>query len=386
MPTGHDHGEGNEECGEGSEPDPVVVKQYADDLDVLSPIQINQHGEIIDGYHRWTAFQTQGVDQMPVVVTETQNDFELLCLAIQANNKLTDSDKKKSAALLYAAGTGQDKRQIAEDLSVSERTVKSYLAEIDEPLRRVFDLYMECCTQKEIADRLEMSEQSVESIIASFSSTSDFGESVDFDRDPDFKVPVTNNWNLNEPSNVGNRFVSYKQQIMDNLLYLYTGTLDPVVIPYASDDLTAEMCRSRLRRCYASSDLNPLIKMADLIRQPLPDLGDLWSKVPLTLMDPSFWPACVVPASLREEEALFAHFAKVINEIGQKQSEGVIAMLMEPHWNRHVFNLMSAVGLDVKCRVICPWRVQEHEGIEVAMAVEHKELFSVNQELIIWQV
>ena len=159
------------------EPDPVVVKQYADDLDVLSPIQINQHGEIIDGYHRWMAFQTRGVDQMPVVVTETKNDFELLCLAIQANNKLTDSDKKKSAALLYADGTGLTKDQIAEDLLVSERTVRRDLLGEDKQLNRVFDLYLQCYTEKEIADRLEMSKQSVESIVESFSTTSDFGES-----------------------------------------------------------------------------------------------------------------------------------------------------------------------------------------------------------------
>ena len=59
------------------EPDPVVVKQYADDLDVLSPIQINQHNEIIDGRHRLMAYQFQGIDQIPVEVIETDSDSEL---------------------------------------------------------------------------------------------------------------------------------------------------------------------------------------------------------------------------------------------------------------------------------------------------------------------
>ena len=372
-----------------SEPDPVVVQKYADNLEMLPPIKINQHDVIIDGRHRLMACQIQGIDQIPVEVIETQNDSELRRLAIQANNnhglQLSEIDKKMTAIHLYADGTGQNKRQIAEDLSVSEQTVRSYLAEIDEPLRRVFDLYLQCCPQEEIADRLEMSEQSVESIVESFSSTSDFGESVDFDRDPDFKIPVTSNWNFNEPSDVVNRFVSYEQQIMDNLLYLYTGTLDPVAIPYASDDLTAAVCRFRSRRCYASS-LRPWMKMADLIRQPLPDLGDLWSEVALTLIYPSFLSASFGPGSRREEEALFAHFAKVINEIGQKQSQGVIAMLMEPHWNRHVFNLMSAVGLDVKCRVICPKPLTEGNLTDVWLAEIYKDLVCVNQELIIWQV
>ena len=294
-----------------------------------------------------------------------------------------------TAIRLYAAGTGLDKRQIAEALSVSERTVRSYLAEIDEPLHRVFDLYLQCCTQKEIADRLEMSEQSVESIVDSFSSTSDFGESVDFDRDPDFKVPVTNNWDFSEPSNVVNRFVDYKQRIMDNLLYLYTDTLDPVAIPYAYDGSTPEVCRHRKRRCCAPDpNLRWLSPIDDLIQQPLPDLGDRWSKVSLTFIRPSFWEYSAIPSAeaSRKKEAFFAHLAKVINEIGQKQSQGVIAMLMEPHWNRHVFNLMSAVGLDVKCRVICRKPLLEEDAITVSMFSEDKELFSVNLELIIWQV
>ena len=110
------------------EHDPVVVKQYADDLDVLSPIQINQHGEIIDGYHRWMAFQTQGVDQMPVVVTETQNDFELLCLTIQANNnKLTDNEKIVAADRLGVADETLLMDKIAELDEYDESLAASYI-------------------------------------------------------------------------------------------------------------------------------------------------------------------------------------------------------------------------------------------------------------------
>ena len=163
------------------EHDPGLVQKYADNLEMLPPIHINQHNEIIDGRHRYLASQARDVKEIPVVVIETQNDSELRRLAIQANNnhgwQLDDSEKKKDAICLYAAGTGLDKRQIAEDLSVSERTVGSYLLEADKQLNRVFDLYLKCYTEKEIADRLEMSKQSVESIVNSFSRTSDFGES-----------------------------------------------------------------------------------------------------------------------------------------------------------------------------------------------------------------
>ena len=33
----------------------VTVQKYAEDLEVLPPIKVNQHNELIDGWHRWTA-------------------------------------------------------------------------------------------------------------------------------------------------------------------------------------------------------------------------------------------------------------------------------------------------------------------------------------------
>lgn len=33
----------------------ITVQKYAEDLDVLPPIEINQNNELIDGWHRWTA-------------------------------------------------------------------------------------------------------------------------------------------------------------------------------------------------------------------------------------------------------------------------------------------------------------------------------------------
>ena len=37
------------------EPSPAIIQQYADAIDELPPVEINQHNELIDGYHRWTA-------------------------------------------------------------------------------------------------------------------------------------------------------------------------------------------------------------------------------------------------------------------------------------------------------------------------------------------
>ena len=42
--------------------DPLTVQKYAEDLSVLPPIEVNQHNEIIDGWHRWTAHKKAEVE------------------------------------------------------------------------------------------------------------------------------------------------------------------------------------------------------------------------------------------------------------------------------------------------------------------------------------
>ena len=133
------------------EHDHALVQRYQDTLEVLPAITINQHNELIDGYHRLIAYKGREVERIPVEVIETHSDIELLRLAIRANSKhgwqLIGPDKKKAAIRLYASGTGLKKNQIAEDLSVSERMVRNYLSDVDKQLRedrkqQIFGLYM----------------------------------------------------------------------------------------------------------------------------------------------------------------------------------------------------------------------------------------------------
>ena len=60
----------------------VTVQKYAEDLEVLPPIEVNQNSELIDGWHRWTAHKKAKVEEIKVTVTKTGSDAELLELAI----------------------------------------------------------------------------------------------------------------------------------------------------------------------------------------------------------------------------------------------------------------------------------------------------------------
>jgi transposase len=398
--------------------DPALVQKYAQDLDILPPIKVNQNNELIDGFHRWTAYKTNEVEQIPVEVVQTATELEFLRLAIQANNRhgwqLTDSDKKSAAVKLYGDGTtGLSKDEIAKDLSVSVRSVQAYLSGIDRQIReerkqQIFELYMDCWTQREIAERVGIPRKSVDNIIQSLGqngSVSDLAQSLDFDRDPDFKKPLYNIWNFAKLSNEVKHFGNSEQRIVDNLLRRFTQPFDIVVDPFAGGGSTLDVCRKRLRRCYAS-DRKPIPARADQIRQldvvdSLPDLGKRWSDVSLTYLDPPYWKQAENKYSTDAEdlanmslEQFTDNLVSVVEGIGSKQSKGVIALLIQPtQWLSdgrkvvdHVMDLVCAVNLELLTRVSCPYSTEQYNSRQVDWANENGEWLVLTRELIVWQV
>ena len=45
--------------------DPQLVQRYAENIEVLPPIQINQDNILIDGWHRWTAYRKLNSEDIP---------------------------------------------------------------------------------------------------------------------------------------------------------------------------------------------------------------------------------------------------------------------------------------------------------------------------------
>src|SRR5262245_30093284 len=140
--------------------DPALVQKYSQNIEVLPAIEVNQNNELIDGWHRWTAHKTVEAKSIPVTITVTKSDVELLALACLRNAahglQLSDKDKSKMAIRLYAAGTGLNKEKIAEALSVTHRSVTGYLTDIDEQLRKerkekIQAMWLRCYSQEEIA-------------------------------------------------------------------------------------------------------------------------------------------------------------------------------------------------------------------------------------------
>lgn len=399
-------------------PDASTIQRYAENLDVLPPIEVNQHRILIDGFHRWTAHRKVEASTIRAIVTPTESDMHLYALSIQRNAshglQLSDADKKSDAIRLYAAGTGLTKEQIAETLSVSVRSVNTYLTDVDRQLReerkqKIIDLWLSCFTVDEIADLTGVSVQPVKDAVSDFSEDLPKNLKVlsNF-QDEDFAPPLYNVWTFAKKTNRVGHFGNTEQRILENLLYLYTEPFDIVIDPFAGGGSTVDVCKYRMRR-YWASDRKPIVERETEIRkldiaQELPPLNKRWSEVTLTYLDPPYWKQAENQYSTDAEdlanqslEEFTENLIGVVNRIADKQSRGAIALIIQPtQWkadNReftdHIMHLVNGVKhkkLVLANRVQCPYSTEQCLPQQVEWAKANKKLLVISRELIIWEV
>ena len=154
--------------------DVETVQKYAEDLAVLPPIEVNQHNELIDGWHRWTAHKKMEVEAIAVRVTVTQSDAHLLELAIERNSahglQLSQEDKQAMARRIYHVTPESErvekKKHLATILSVSPSTVQNWLSRIDkdakdERNKRIRAKWLACWTNLQIGESEGLTEEAI---------------------------------------------------------------------------------------------------------------------------------------------------------------------------------------------------------------------------------
>lgn len=401
-------------------PDTATIQRYAENLEVLPPIEVNQHGILIDGFHRWTAHRKAEAVSIRATITETASENELFALAIARNSahglQMNDADKKSSAIRLYASGTGLPKDRIAQVLSVSPRSVNSYLSDVDKQLReerkqRIFDMWLSCHTLDEIAETVDVHKDTagaqiedcrkIETLPNSDKVASNFQEDT-------FETPLYNVWTFAKKTNTTSHFGNSEQRIVDNLLYLYTEPFDIVLDPFAGGGSTIDVCQKRLRR-YWVSDRKPIVERENEIRlldiaQELPPLHKRWSEVTLTYLDPPYWKQAEGQYSDDNEDLAnmpLQQFTEtltgIVSRIAEKQSRGVIALLIQPtQWKSddkaftdHVMHLVSGVKskrLTLENRISCPYSPEQYNAQQVNWAKANRKLLVISRELIVWRV
>jgi hypothetical protein len=398
-----------------------AVQLYAENLAVMPPIEVNQHNILIDGWHRWMAHKKEEKTSIRAVMTETASDVHILELAIERNNahglQLSREDKRRYATRRYNEAPVRDRPKLKDvllrKLSISESTLYNWIRRIDEDTSktqrsRTFDLWLACYTQDEIARQIGVDRATIARWSAKFVQFSN-GEKLHkpaAEHEVDFAIPQKNIWNQHDTTPHLNFPGSTEPRWVDNLLYFYTQPFDIVVDPFGGSGSTIEVCKKRLRR-YWVSDRKPIPERAHEIRlwdmtEGLPPLHiQAWRDVKLAYLDPPYWKQ--VEGKYSQEptdmanmtlEDFTAQLAKVITGFGHKLATGAhIALIIQPtHWHApehtytdHAMDMVKLVALPLARRIACPYDTPRYTEY-LRWAMEHREMLSLNREIIVWRV
>lgn len=397
----------------------TTVQKYAEDLEVLPPIKVNQHNELIDGWHRWTAHKKNEVEFIEADIIETKSDADLLEKAIETNAshglQLSQEDKRDMARRIYASTPERErddkKKQLAKILSVSERTIRDWLSRVDKDAKearnkRIFEMWLACYENTEIAAVCGCDEKTVRTVIG---ETADLpklrkDEAANAGHATDFTPPIYNIWKQQEKTSGSSHFGNSEVRWVDNLLYLYTNPFDVVLDPFGGGGSTIDICKKRFRR-HMVSDRKPIVEREKEIRQH--DLKDgplkppQWKDVKLVYLDPPYWIQAegqysTDPDDLGNQslEDFTKNLARIINEYAKKISDAYIAMIIQPtQWKApdrqftdHIGDMLRAVKLPVDMRYSVPYESQQCTAQMVEWSKENKRCLVLTREIVVWRV
>ena len=152
--------------------DDALIAQYADIFDALPPIEINQHNELIDGWHRVRAAERAKRKEIAYVVVETDGDDDLGDKMWAANLKhgvqYTRAQRQTQGLKLHERGLKAN--VIATRVGVSASSVYSWTKELRDKEKEERDaeiarLREEGMTQQQIADEVGVRQSTVADII-----------------------------------------------------------------------------------------------------------------------------------------------------------------------------------------------------------------------------
>lgn len=419
------------------ETSPVTVQKYAEDLEVLPPIEVNQNHEVIDGWHRWTAHKKANAETIAVEVTPTKSDAELLELAIARNAthglQLSQSDKKKMASRIYNATPDRRERlalksRLAKILSVTPALLDAWLANSEKNMKEAakeeaFALWLACYPQDEIAEKVGWPRRSITRWVSGLGQNQEsmeLAETDDSEEWPitltkeqlaaadhaiDFSAPLYNVWRQGTKTPGSSHFGNSEVRWLDNLLYLYTQPFDIVIDPFAGGGSTIELCKKRFRR-YLVSDRLPPVERAKEIRQHDLTTGLLkppqWQDVRLVYLDPPYWKQAegqysqdATDLANMPLEDFNDTLAKVITGYAKKLELGAyVALIIQPtQWNApdrqftdHVGDMLRRIKLPVKMRYSVPYEAEQYNPQMVEWAKAEKQCLVLTREIVVWGV
>lgn len=386
--------------------DDAAIERYRAALDRLPPIVVARDGVLVDGFHRWQAHRRDGIDTISAVNLGNLTDAEILRESVRRNathgHQLSAKDKRSMADQLWRSGT-RDDDELCEILSITKSTLDTYLrdAKRDEKAEqqaKAWDLHLNCHSQTEIADALEVTQQTVGNWVQKTGS------------DPGFCSPPESRqhfdvWNFPSARDDSAGSTSYfgvmPPQVVENLLWFWTEPGDIVFDPFAGSGTTIDVAKRMGRRVWAS-DRKPSTPTLPIHEHDITTgwPADAPTKVNLTVLDPPYWQQASGkysddPADLgnMDIESFRAAWSSVVKVCADHLAEGGrIAYIISPTQLEdgsvvdHATDMLTAcvdLGLSVERRIIVPYSTQQATGQQVEWAREKRRMLKLYRDLVV---
>jgi DNA modification methylase len=385
------------------EPNQALIQQYAYSLEYLPPIKINQNNILIDGFHRWKAFQLAGVNEIPfeVIVTDSEKMLKRLAYQLNSNHglQLSGDEKRKYAQEMYGDLSSVELAQI---LCVDERTVRRWTetqreAAEQERKRLIIELYLRAWnTQESIASIVGMGQSAIAKIIENIKS----GQVSEFNKS--FVPYIYNIWNLQKQDNATtSHFGSFPLVFMRNLLHFHTEPLDIIFDPFAGGGTTIDACKEMFRRYYCTDRIVKPGREKDILQHDITKgFPEGLPKPAMIFLDPPYW--LLAKGEYSEDDDDLGNMTKeqfyqAMNAIALESTRRKIervAYLIRPiwdtgsdgwAWNDPMFELWGSLNKSyyIEARYVIPYSTQQYTALWVERAKKANKCLILNRELTV---
>jgi len=409
---------------------PSKVEEYQGYIGVLPSIVVNQDNVLIDGAHRLHAFKNAGQKEIECNILKTKDSDDLFLKAVELNAKhgyqMTQKEKKNHVIKLYEKtikGEAKtfDIKRLKETFSIPESTFSLWTKDLNEELegqqlQKILDLHLQNKTQEEIGNVIGIARtsvltkiQEIERFLKELSENPELEIPTKYQflfekwqKMSEFKPLLYNIWNQQSYDSDNTHFGKFPETFMENLIYYYTEPFDIVFDPFAGGGTTIDVCKTWLRKYYAS-DLNPVEWRKDIIKHDINN--GLPKNLPnprFVFLDPPYWKQAENMYSKDKEDLgnmkkddFYSSIENIAKELKKKMKEGYVAFVIQPtQWKNDkifedhiikIINIFEKNGFKEEMRYLLPYSTQQYNAQMVEISKKEKFPLNLIRDLVIFK-
>lgn len=389
------------------------VNLYRQNLEALPPIILSNDYILIDGAHRLQAYEIESKKTINAELIDIPKD-KILIESIRYNSKhgkqLTLTEKKRLARLLIQQDPKNGK-DIADILAVNSSSIRKWTKDIRlkgkiETKDKILKLYLQCKTQNEISELVDVPRQTIGRYLH------DAQNGIDPKMGSPDSLQYYDYWYFStcDPTYGTTGYPGrVAGQILENYLYYYTQPFEIVVDPMAGGGTTGDVCKSMYRR-YQLYDLHPLKTRSDINKHDI-TIGypDNAKNCHAVFLDPPYWMMKDKQyksgsSSGFSREKFIEFIAKLAKDTYDTlRPNGFCGFLFqdvmpkveglyvlperekEPIFTADLFKLFIDVGFKRESHISTPLSTQQYTGSKVALAKEKKVILHINRDFYVFK-